>query len=340
MTPPMVSVIVPTYQRANSVVKAVSSILEQEFKDLEVIVVDDHSSDTTRDIIQNLQNNDSRIKYLYLEKNGGPGGARNAGVAAARGEFIAFLDSDDEWKPGKLGKQVEFLQANPEIDVVFTDCTNSSIIRNTSNKLSFENGEFLRNLQLIPFPEYPDFYCLNGPVREELFRKFFILISSAVVRRSALTQVGGFNPNRRGAEDVDFFVRLSVWSKIAFWNEEKVIRYQSETGISTVSEKWLNELLAFYEMCLKSDDYLDLHHQTKRNLHSTFLGLMSFYGLQNHPDKVLSAYRRSLKYGFSPKLLLYLPVSLAGSFPLKLLRAQYRKKVMRRARMNSSLWQK
>lgn len=104
---PSVSVIIPTYNREHTIGLAIRSVLEQTFQDFEIIVVDDNSTDGTRGIIEGFR--DPRIRYLRHEQNRGAAGARNTGISGARGDYLAFLDSDDEWLPHKLDEQISLL---------------------------------------------------------------------------------------------------------------------------------------------------------------------------------------------------------------------------------------
>jgi glycosyltransferase involved in cell wall biosynthesis len=104
-----VSVVIPTYNRASLLGRAIKSVLEQTYQDFEIIVVDDASTDNTEEVVRNLR--DRRIRYLRHEKNRGGSAARNTGIRAAWGQYIAFQDSDDEWLPEKLKKQMEVLAA-------------------------------------------------------------------------------------------------------------------------------------------------------------------------------------------------------------------------------------
>src|ERR1051325_11615249 len=102
----LVSTIIPTYNRDELIGRSVQSVLSQTYQLLEVIVVDDASTDDTRDRIETLQQVDPRIQYVRHERNRGAQAARNTGIQAAKGEFIAFLDSDNEWLPQKLERQM------------------------------------------------------------------------------------------------------------------------------------------------------------------------------------------------------------------------------------------
>lgn len=322
-THPLVSVIIPAFQSANTLPRALKSVLLQDYSNLEIIVVDDHSTDRTKVVLQEYFLGDPRIRYIYLNKNCGPARARNIGVAFSHGEYLAFLDADDAWVPGKLTKQIDFLQKKPEVGIIFTDCTNIRISDNARNKLSRINGDFLQRLILCKASTNNEFFLLNGPVQEELFRKFFILISSVAMKRSVFEIINGFDPRRLGTEDVDFFVRLSIHTKISYWNREMVLRYQSDESISSVSEKWLTELLNYYCTCLDMEEYKSLRHLTIINLRKTYQGLIGYYGLENDRKKIAEAFRSSLQYGFSLKVFIYSLLCCCGSSLLKFVRQIY-----------------
>lgn len=112
----MISVILPTYNRTNSLRRSVQSVLEQSYKDIELLIVDDGSDDDTAEIVKEIE--DERVRYLPQHENRGACAARNVGIRAARGEYIAFQDSDDVWHREKLAAQIHFLQKN-DADAVF-----------------------------------------------------------------------------------------------------------------------------------------------------------------------------------------------------------------------------
>ena len=117
---PLVSVIIPSHNRAVLLPRAVESVLAQTYSNLEVIIVDDASSDSTPAVMADLVKRDPRVRYFRHETNRYASAARNTGIASARGELIAFLDDDDEWLPEKLAKQVPvMLSASPEVGMVY-----------------------------------------------------------------------------------------------------------------------------------------------------------------------------------------------------------------------------
>ena len=107
---PTVSVIIPTYNRAHMVARAIQSVLSQTYQDFEIIVVDDASTDNTQEVVKEFMFRDKRVRYIKHEKNKGGSAARNTGIKNAQGEYIGFLDSDDEWLPTKLEKQIELFR--------------------------------------------------------------------------------------------------------------------------------------------------------------------------------------------------------------------------------------
>src|SRR5437867_1708261 len=114
---PKVSIVIPTYNYGRYVVEAVESVLNQSFQDREVIVVDDGSTDDTRERLERFR---GRIRYIYQRNKGLPA-ARNTGIRAARGAYVAFLDSDDLWLPEKLALQVPILDTRQQVGMVYTD---------------------------------------------------------------------------------------------------------------------------------------------------------------------------------------------------------------------------
>jgi len=118
--PPRVSVIIPSYNAEAFLSDAVKSVLHQTWRELELIIVNDGSTDSTRSMAEQFSGDDRRVKIVD-KRNGGPSSARNAGIAAASGDAICFLDADDVFLPDKLQKQVSFLEQFPGCDLVFSD---------------------------------------------------------------------------------------------------------------------------------------------------------------------------------------------------------------------------
>jgi glycosyltransferase involved in cell wall biosynthesis len=212
---PFVSVILPTYNRANLVGNAIESILQQTYKNIEIIVVDDGSTDETPNALSRFG---AQIKVTY-QKNAGPSAARNRGIAEAKGEIVAFLDSDDQWLPTKIERQVAVLQ-RADSSVPCCVCNAELRFAGRPSRTSFRNA------------------CLDPAQQEGLWTnttevltdRYLFFNQVAAVRRSALEQVGGFNESLRFLEDYDLALRLSLLGPFAFIKEPLVIWNEGSEG--------------------------------------------------------------------------------------------------------------
>lgn len=155
----MVSVIIPTYNREETLRNSIQSILTQSYQDFEIIIVDDASTDDTKRIVAEI--NDSRICYIKNDKRLGANGARNVGIQNAHGEYIAFQDSDDIWKSGKLEKQIRMFQDDEELDIVYSRYAQHSLDgtvrlvpgkKYTKNMLQEELASILADINVIGTP--------------------------------------------------------------------------------------------------------------------------------------------------------------------------------------------
>ncbi len=181
---PTVSVILATFNGASRIEAAIESVRAQAYASWELIVAIDGSTDGTADVVAGFE--DPRITAVTLAENQGPSAARNAAIAVARGEYVAFIDDDDEWLPDKLTRQVAMLLADPDLGLVHGGVLDV-----------MEDG---RRLERIP-PRGARSYRANL-IRDRL------ALSTVVVRRSALDRVGGFEPSLRSFEDWDLWTRV------------------------------------------------------------------------------------------------------------------------------------
>ena len=201
---PRVSVIVPTHNRVGLLAEAVHSVLAQTFADFEVIIVDDGSTDRTADRVAGI--GDPRVQYHY-QVNAGPSRARNAGIALARGEFVAFLDDDDSWLPEKLERQMDVLTARPHVDVVYCGFT-----------FVGAEGEELAIDYHRP--------ASRGSLYVDLMFENVITgsASAALLRKSCFTDVGLFDDALLAWEDQDLWRRLALAGKVFLYLDEKLVR--------------------------------------------------------------------------------------------------------------------
>jgi glycosyltransferase involved in cell wall biosynthesis len=209
----MFSVIIPTYNRANFVTKAIDSVLGQSFKDYEIIVVNDGSTDTTR---QALEEYTSAIT-LINQANTGVGGARNAGIRQANGTWTAFLDSDDEWNENYLARQSEQISSYPNVIAFITNAVN--IDPSGRSRRHFGNT-ILKRFGMRSFVRVKRPFCT--------IMDFHWFLQSMVVRRDVLLRTGLFDTALPIAEDRDVMARLALEGEFGF-NKEVLVKIYRRT---------------------------------------------------------------------------------------------------------------
>ena len=191
---PPISVVIPTYNRARFILEALESVLVQTYPVDEIIVVDDGSTDNTAELVASLR---SRVTYI-VQSNAGPGAARNRGVRSARGEWIAFLDSDDRWDPEHIAQIIENLSKCPNAAMAYC-----------GKRWVYEDGQVMTDVPLqVSFP--------SGWIFRDLFEANYISSASVVmVKRQAFLDAGGFDERFRSiAEDYDLWMRISAVAQI------------------------------------------------------------------------------------------------------------------------------
>jgi GT2 family glycosyltransferase len=238
---PLVSVVVPTFNRAKIVVVAIASALAQTYSPTEVVVVDDGSSDETEEKIRHDYGTDSRVRYVRKE-NGGPASARNFGFAYAHGDYVALLDSDDTWHPWKLSLQIRAMEKHPELGMTWTDMemidpAGQVLDPAYLRKMYSAFGRFAEEEifpQSFPLEEIaPDLAPKLGQARlktGQIFSKMvmgsLVHTSTVVLRRERLDRVRGFNEALRyTGEDYDFHLRTCREGPVGLL-DVATIRYQ------------------------------------------------------------------------------------------------------------------
>lgn len=221
-----VSVIVPTYNRCRFLLETVESILQQKFRDFELIVVDDGSTDETQEVLKPYGD---QVRYLFQE-NRGAAVARNRGAKAARGEYLAFCDDDDLWRPDHLELLSGLLREHPHAGMAF------------SNAVFFKEsrGHILRPMMREKYVRLLERRALSP---SDLFLKSVVATLSVVmVRREAFRAIGCFNEKIKLVDDRDLALRISLRYEIAFLNEVtccKRLLQQSLTGLIPYDDGYL-----------------------------------------------------------------------------------------------------
>lgn len=214
---PPVSIVLPTYNRADVVGRSIKSVLNQTYTDFELVIVDDASTDETATVIERF--GDDRIRYVSHDENKGAAAARNTGIQAAVGEIIAFQDSDDTWKERKLNRQVEiFDTAGRDVGVVYTGTWR----------------------QLPGYRTYipgPDVEPKEGDISGALLKENFVTPQAAAVRTECFDRVGVFDDRLPPLEDWELWLRISEDFKFRFIDEPLVTAYQQHDSISLDDER-------------------------------------------------------------------------------------------------------
>jgi glycosyltransferase involved in cell wall biosynthesis len=211
---PPVTVLIPAYNAERTIERALASALRQNYPDMEVIVVDDCSTDDTGVHVEGMAHRNLRL--IRLEKNRGVSGALNAGIEQARNDYIAFLDADDEWLTNKLIKQLPIIEAHPDMTLIA--CGGESVD---------PAGRIFDTFGLQPPP-----YCPREFWRALLVKTYFSR-STVVARRTKLLDVGGFDETLRVAEDQDMWIKLASNGETGLMPEVLVRIYDMPDSLAT-----------------------------------------------------------------------------------------------------------
>ncbi|TKB47444.1 glycosyltransferase family 2 protein [Thalassotalea mangrovi] len=236
-TQPLVSIITPVYNGEEYLPKTVASLLGQDYENIELILVNDGSSDGSARLLESLRNQDPRIKVFHQE-NAGVGATRNFAVSQACGDFLAFCDQDDIWHQTKLSKQVP-LFGNPKVGLVYCGALSEYVQRNSVHRPSFEDKH-------------------RGDVFEHLIRLNMLTCCTAVVRKSLFDYVGGFDESMElmGVDDWHLWLKISLFSEFDFveehlathvfhgtnFSQNDLLMYRAELECLDKIQKYLDEL--------------------------------------------------------------------------------------------------
>ena len=232
---PYLSIIIPTYNRAALVLRAIRSILNQDYDNYEVIVIDDCSSDGTIEELENL--NEQRIKIIKSDKNKGSQVSRNTGIQASQGEVICFLDSDDELSDYSLSKRIKYFLNDHNCQVLISGYYVSQTKRN--GKINI--------IKKITLNEYK-----NGNVLVNVIQSLSLAPTSALmVRESCFDRIGLFDPSFVASQDDDIMIRLALEYNMTFIHEPLInLHLHRQRRISTNNKSYAS---GFYQLVIKHE---------------------------------------------------------------------------------------
>jgi hypothetical protein len=303
MTAPLISVIVPTYRRATLLVETLDSVFAQTFADFEVIVVEDGSHEA-KSVTARY---DGRLRYLWQE-NQGLSATRNTGAAAARGEWLAFVDDDDLWAPRKLERQVARIRERPDAALIHTD------------HLLLVDGTLRAGLRLLPRERVP-----SGNVLGPLFLGNFVVVSSVMLRRDAFERAGGFVKGEI-PEDYDLWLRVARFGRFEFVNEPLTI-YRDHPSMS--NGPWLARgTVRVLEECLASTPEVRSAAgagAVRERMYEACWSAAYGYFMADQPSDAAPLFAKAWRWKpMAPRSLLYAAAALTGRRGVDALRAAKR----------------
>jgi len=238
----LISVIIPTHNRVNLLLEAIDSVRNQTYRNVEIVVIDDKSSDNTEEVVNDLVKIDSRIKYFKNVRNSGPSATRNIGIDNTKGEFISFLDDDDVWEPEKLEKQLKTALSLECISLIFCNGFCPGTIKKYAWDVSIQN-DFIKYKK----NEFPLKVSLPPP-------------SSWFMHKDIIKKTGKFDESLMYWEDQDYVLRIFLNFSVYFLNELLVKWGEAENHLYTLSEKLMDAkelFLSKHENLMRKDkDYL------------------------------------------------------------------------------------
>ncbi len=233
---PTVSIIIPTYNREHLLGRAIQSVLDQTYQNFELIIVDDGSTDDTEKLVKSF--NSEKIRYIRHGENKGPSAARNTGIQSAKGDYIAFQDSDDEWMPRKLEKQIRaFETASPAVGIVYTG----------RYRIINDKKDYAPPTKWTP---------KDGDIFSSLLKVCFVCTPVVLVKRDCFERAGMFDERFPPFEDWELFLRMSRYYQFKYINEPLVIKYRQPDSITenqSACIKGLKQMLETYFEDIKQD---------------------------------------------------------------------------------------
>jgi glycosyltransferase involved in cell wall biosynthesis len=272
MQQPLVSVIIPSYNRAHCIGKALDSLVAQTYSNWEAIVIDDGSNDNTRQVVASYVTK-CRVRYIYQD-NRGVSSARNHGIALAIGDYLALLDSDDIWHPWKLQLQLAVFEAFPDIVMSCTDMSavapdgsvvNEYYLRTMytaykwfTNEALFETSIDLQTISPGMSARYPGKRVWKGSLFSQMLMGNLIHTSTVLMSRSVVNKVGHFRMDWRFSEDYHYFTRICKEGPIAFTDVPSML-YQTGMPDQLTNPAYHFEGAVNYLICLR--EFIDKNRQ-------------------------------------------------------------------------------
>jgi glycosyltransferase involved in cell wall biosynthesis len=291
--PPLVSVVIPTYNTAKYISYTLDSVFQQTFKDYEVIVVDDGSTDNTKAVLKPYM---QKVSYIYQENSGRSEG-RNTGIKAASGKYIAFLDSDDLWTPTKVEEQVALMEKHQEIDFLFGDKQRFS-----------DDGTILIQSMFLEKGYDKEFFGHELYVKDpykKLLEEPYIPTGTVIMKTECFDEIGFFDKDIY-AEDWEFWLRVALFKTLAYADELwELERDRPGSGSKNLKAVYLSRIHTLEKHEREYQAHLnDLAVDLNKEIHKAYLNVGYFF-LKSQKTMARQFFVKALSRKIGPKPILY-----------------------------------
>ncbi len=270
---PKISIIIPAYNSEKFIKRTIQSVLNQTYKNFELIIVDDGSTDNTKEIVREFQKKDPKIKYIWEKNSGAPARPKNRGIKRSKGEYIAFLDHDDEWMPEKLEKQLNLFEKEKNLKLGFI----------SSNGLVFNEKEN---------KTYEHKITKRGEVFQDLLANNFILSSSSVLaKKEVFKNVGFFDENLKFSDDWEMWIKIAQKYEFDFF-DEALFKYYWH-GENVMNKLKGEEKLKEHKYILEK--YKDFYQKYPRAYSVRLRNIGSIYLLNNNLKEARRYFVKAVK---------------------------------------------
>lgn len=316
-----ISVVIPTYNREKYICQAIESVLQQTVKNIEIIVVDDGSTDNTNEKLKEYK---EKIRYIYTEHKG-PAHARNVGMRIAKGDYISFLDSDDLYYPYKTELQSKFLDNFQDIALVYTEFSafddygywdefHLKNFHKVYKKGSLEYNDIfsetitIKEAGLVCDP-YPQRKIFMGYIFDNYFNHLLVCTPSVMFRKSIIEKVGLQNENYWLFEEYDFVLRICKYYKVAFidipaykyrYHNMQISNTRAKDGLKVTIQKQINLLKIAEEHGLNDKEFYNRNKilVNKRLAILNRVLAILFIGKGNEPKRARRYLKNCFSYGY------------------------------------------
>jgi glycosyltransferase involved in cell wall biosynthesis len=294
----LVSIILPTFNRADLLPRAINSVLAQTYPHWELIIWDDGSMDKTEEIVRSYK--DGRLKYFY-DDNHGVAYACNRAIEASHGKYLAFLDSDDEWSEDILADHVEAMNAYPDIDVLFSDFININAATGEEHRTFEQYSGAMKFLDVNRVND--NLYLVRERLLEGLAIANFIATDTIMVHREVLEKIGFFIEELRKLASFELCWRMGLaGTHFAYQDKVHLKRFKQTDSLSNASIWSSNYTIKALNFCYQetlSKRRADLIPYLNRPLRNAWMNMIPLYGNIRDKKGMFNAFYQSMKYGFS-----------------------------------------